>query len=110
MQDTRFNNLISGTSDRLNIWLQNPWRRWSVMIISLLLGFYLGTAVSTVAGQRATLDIVIAAILVVIVEGVSWLNYRQRLARQRSLPISVTNALKIGLTYSLFVDAFKLGS
>jgi LPS O-antigen subunit length determinant protein (WzzB/FepE family) len=109
MQDTRFNNLISGTSDRLSAWLQNPWRRWSVILISLLLGFYLGTAVSTVAGQRATLDIVIAAVLVAMVEGVSFLTYRQGLGG-RSFPLSVTNALKIGLTYSLFVDAFKLGS
>jgi len=108
MQDTRFNNLIRNTGDRLNTWLLNPWRRWSVMTISLLLGFYFGSAMSTVAGQKAVLDIGIAAILVALAELISLVVYR-RLTR-RSFTLDSINAFKIGGIYSLFVEAFKLGS
>lgn len=108
MQDTRFNNLIRNTGDRLNTWLLNPWRRWSVITISLLLGFYFGSAMSTVAGQKAVLDIGIAGVLVALSELISLVVYR-RLTR-RSFTLDSINAFKIGGIYSLFVEAFKLGS
>ncbi len=109
MQDTRFNTLISRTGDRLNEWLQNPWRRWSVIIISLLFGFYLGTAISTIAGQRAILDVAVAAVVVGFTELVSILAYR-RLTGKRAFIVDSLNAVKIGLIYNMTVEAFKLGS
>ena len=109
MQNTRLNRLLAGTTDRLLGWLRNPWRRLSVLIISLLLGNFLGTAVSTTTGQQAQWDITVAAILVLGVELINRITYRRSLTT-RSILIEVPNALKIGLTYSLFVDALKLGS
>jgi hypothetical protein len=110
MQDTRLNRLVDLTVGQLNRWLRNPWRRLSVQIISLLLGFFLGTSISTIAGQRAELDVYVAAILVALAELTSRITYSRRLNIGRSLPIDLLNTLKIGLTYSLFVEAFKLGS
>ncbi len=110
MQNTRLTNLIDGTADRLGLWLRNPWRRLSVLIISLLLGNFLGSAVSTVSGQRAELDIVIAAVLVAITELVSFIAYRSRPETGRSLLVQTLNVFKVGFIYSLFVEAFKLGS
>lgn len=110
MQNTRLNRLVDVTVDRLSGWLRNPWRRLSVLIISLLLGNYLGTAVSLVSGQRGDWDIVVAAILVALAELISFVVYRQKPETARSLLLDCLNALKVGATYSLFVDAFKLGS
>lgn len=110
MQNTRLTNLIDGTADRLGDWLRNPWRRVSVLIISLLGGNFFGSAVSTVSGQRAELDIVIAAILVIITELVSLIAYRRTPDRKQSLLLQSINTFKVGMVYSLFVEAFKLGS
>ena len=110
MQNTRLNSLVDVTIDRLSGWLRNPWRRLSVLIISLLFGNYLGPAISLVAGQRGQLDIVIAAILVALMELISVVVYRRKPQTGRSLLLDCLNAIKVGLTYSLFVDAFKLGS
>ncbi|MBD2018763.1 DUF565 domain-containing protein [Leptolyngbya sp. FACHB-36] len=110
MQNTRLNTLIDRSLDRLVGWLQNPWRRLSVLIISLLFGNFLGTAVATTAGQRADLDVLVAALLVLISELVSRVVYRDRRTPTRSLLMELLNALKVGLTFSLFVEAFKLGS
>ncbi|MBF2067302.1 MAG: DUF565 domain-containing protein [Calothrix sp. C42_A2020_038] len=109
MQNTRLNTLVSSIGQWLDQWLSNPWRRWSVLIICFLFGFFLGTAVSTVAGQRANLDIYIAAIIVLLVEVTNRLYYRHRKG-VISFWIESLNTLKVGLTYSLFVEAFKLGS
>lgn len=109
MQNTRLNRLVDVTGDRLTSWLRNPWRRLSVIIISLLFGNYLGPTISLIAGQRGSLDVVIAALLVALTELTSAVVYRQS-GTARSLLLDCLNAIKIGLVYSLFVDAFKLGS
>lgn len=94
----------------LNRGLQNPWRRLSSIAISLLFGYFLGSALSTIAGQQAELDIVVAAILVGATELVSWIIYSNQTRFQGLLWATLLNSLKIGMTYSLFVEAFKLGS
>lgn len=81
-----------------------------MLIISFLFGFFLGTALSTLAGQKAQEDIVVAAILVIGVETLNRLIYGSKLWSQDNLWRDVINGLKIGLMYSLFVEAFKLGS
>ncbi len=110
MQNTRLNSLIGATSDRLGGWLRNPWRRTSVLIISLLVGNFLGPTISVISGQRQGIDVVFAALLAAIVELISWVMYRSNPETARSLLVQVLNAIKIGLVYSLFVEAFKLGS
>lgn len=110
MQNTRLNRLVDVATGQLGRWLRNPWRRLSVQIICLLFGFFLGSALSTVAGQRAELDIVVAAVLAALTEFVSWLTFARRSNTPRPQWIDFLNTMKIGLIYSLFVEAFKLGS
>lgn len=107
MQNTRLNNLVDALGGYLGRWLFNPWRRLSLLVISLLFGFFLGTAVSTTTGQSSDWDIVAAGIVVALVEVVNRIYYRQT---TRIFWVESLNALKIGLTYSLFIEAFKLGS
>ena len=108
MQNTRINRLIDVLGVRFRGWLSNPWRRISLLLISLLFGTFLGTAISTIAGQSADWDIIAAGLLVLLTELVNWLVYGGRVAR--SFWVDMLNALKIGVTYNLFVEAFKLGS
>lgn len=110
MQNTRINRLIDVLSDQFRDWLRNPWRRISVLLISLLFGNFLGTAISTIAGQAANWDIIVAGLLVLLTELVNRLVYGSKRLAAYSLSVDLLNALKIGLTYNLFVEAFKLGS
>jgi hypothetical protein len=110
MQNTRLNNLFNTIAARLRLWFFNPWRRFSVLIISFLFGFFLGNAVSTTAGQRAELDIYIAAVLVMLTEVGSRIFYGRNIRERQALWVESINILKVGLTYSLFLEAFKLGS
>ena len=115
MQRTRLNSLVTITGDRLELLFSNPWRRISLSLISILLGFFMGSAIVTTAGQRAVWDIPAAAILFGFTELTSMVVYRRRREpgtppARRSLYIDVLNLFKIGLIYSLFLEAFKLGS
>lgn len=109
MQDTRLNRLSTNIATRFMTWLRNPWRRSSLMLIGLLGGFFLGNAISTTAGQTAKLDVSVAALLIVVTEGISRLVYGNK-GKTPSLTGDIANAVKIGITYSLFLDALKLGS
>jgi hypothetical protein len=118
MQNTRLNNLVDVVRRQLSQWFSNPWRHLSLLLISLLLGVFLGSAIPTTAGQAANWDVVAAGILVLFTEAVSRIVYGSNRRRapsaegfpKRSLLAEVVNALKLGLTYSMFVEAFKIGS
>ena len=73
MQRTRLSTLVGQASQRFSQWIFNPWRRISLAVISLLFGNFFATAISATAGQTAEIDILIAAILVAMVELISWL-------------------------------------
>lgn len=126
MQNTRLTNLTNSLFGQFNQWLQNPWRRLSLVIISLLFGNFLATVLSTVAGQTADLDVLVSMILLLFTEFTSWLVYRRSAVREtqrdrlsarsdqaaivRPLFLEMLNGIKLGLIYGLFVEAFKLGS
>jgi membrane protease YdiL (CAAX protease family) len=113
MQNTRLNTLIDRLVKQFTSWAQNPWRRISLIIICLLLGNFLASAIVTTTGQWAELDITVSLVMVAIVELISWLRY-SKIGRsesgQRSLWIVMLDSLKLGVVYGLFLEAFKLGS
>jgi len=118
MQNTRLNSLLDAFLQWLNLWLNNPWRRISLIIISLLFGNFAATVVATITGQNADWDVLVALFLLSFIELSSWLIYggrfqaprREQAARRRPLILEMLNATKLGLIYGLFVEAFKLGS
>ncbi|MEQ8975472.1 MAG: DUF565 domain-containing protein [Coleofasciculus sp. C1-SOL-03] len=118
MQNTRLNTLVDVILARLAQWFANPWRRLSMILLGLLSGIFLGSAISTTAGQTADWDVIAAGILIIFTETVSRIVYgrnRQGLpsvsrASRLSWFLETVNALKIGLVYSMFLEAFKLGS
>ena len=116
MQRTRLNSLVTVTGDRLELLFSNPWRRISLNLIAILSGFFMGSALVTTAGQDAVWDIPAAAFVFTFTELTSKFVYSRRQRRQdsplkrRSLYIDVLNLFKSGLIYSLFLEAFKLGS
>ncbi|EKV03721.1 Protein of unknown function (DUF565) [Leptolyngbya sp. PCC 7375] len=110
MQRTRLSTLVDQAGQRFSQWVFNPWRRISLAVISLLFGNFFATAISATAGQTAEIDILISAILVAMVEFISWLYHRSRSNGQRTILPELLNSFKLGMVYGLFVEAFKLGS
>ena len=88
----------------------------SIQLLSILLGFFASTALSTIPAQTGDWGIVAAAIIVTNQEIISKITYQHNLSKYYKTNIILNkylkycNSIKIGILYGLFVDAFKLGS
>jgi hypothetical protein len=110
MPANRFNRFVSNLSQEVLKWLQSPWQRSILMVIGLLGGFYLGNMIPPLIGHTPKVGIVVVPVLVLVIEGISRLVYGSGSKARTPLIADMINAIKIGVMYSLFVDAVKLGS
>ncbi|NEO25779.1 MAG: DUF565 domain-containing protein [Kamptonema sp. SIO4C4] len=116
MQNTRLTNLTNLAGDRISQLVNNPWRRFSILLLGLFGGFFGGSAISSTTGQLAILDVPAAAIVLLVTELINRLVYSQKrivrggIAARRTFIWDVLNALKIGVVFGLFLEAFKLNS
>lgn len=115
MQDTRLNRLLTTLGDRSLSWLQTSWpRRLLLLLLSLFVGFFTASGISSTTGQLAIWDVSAALLVMLLVELVSrWFHqYRPPQADRPRRPfiVDLANAFKMGITYGLFLEAFKLNS
>nr|YP_009293671.1 hypothetical protein Rhodyp_075 [Rhodymenia pseudopalmata]AOM64353.1 hypothetical protein Rhodyp_075 [Rhodymenia pseudopalmata] len=80
----------------------------SLRLISLYLGFFISTILSTITAQTGDWNIIASSIIVTANEVLSRFIYNRN--NSKSWIINAINSVKIGIIYGLFVDAFKLGS
>ena len=88
--------------------LNEKFHGFSLRLVSLLLGFYIATILSTIPAQTGDWSIISASIIVTCNEVLSKFLYSSYCKSE--LTINLLNSIKIGIIYGLFVDAFKLGS
>jgi hypothetical protein len=117
MQNTRLSTIVNNSFGKLAQWSRNPWRRTSLILISLLLGFFLASVISTVSGAKSEQDIVTAAVTLLVVELINRYVYTIKQGTSTTnnaspslLTKEILNSIKLGLVYGLFLEAFKLGS
>lgn len=110
MQETRLNLLIQRLINQFLSFLGNPWRQLSLIIICLLLGFFLASAITTSAGQSARWDTTLALFFLIFTEVSNNIIYRRSKNQEKSPWLDLFNALKIGFVYGLYLEALKLGS
>ncbi|PKA57558.1 Uncharacterized protein ycf20 [Apostasia shenzhenica] len=75
--------------------------------ISLLGGFYVAQTISLSFGALGVNDVIAAVVCVLLTEYVTRFYYSRP---KVTFPIALLNNFKIGFTYGLFIDAFKLAS
>ena len=109
-QATRLQRTLGSLGERFEQWADNPWRRLSVLTIAPLLGFLLGTAISSVAGVLGQLDPIMA--LVVVLGSEAMIRLRRQLSAaeepRSSVVMGCLDFARIGFLYGLFLEAFKL--
>jgi Protein of unknown function (DUF565) len=108
--NTRLERLVNNIYRYAIKIFQNRLANLSLGILSLLLGFFMSTTLSTIPGQTGDWGLIGAAIIVTFYEIASRKIYKNRQKTQNyDIRIQI-NSIKIGVIYGLFVDAFKLGS
>ena len=103
-QSTRLQRSFGGLVQQLETWAGNPWRRLSLLGIVALFSFFVGSAITSVAGVLGQMDPVGALIVVLGTEA----TVRLRSTGSPTLVEQVLNVSRIGLLYGLFLEAFKL--
>lgn len=88
-------------------YFRKPSRRALFGGISLLGGFYVAQTISLSFGALGVNDVIAAVLCVLITEYVTRFYYSRP---KVTFPLALLNNFKMGFTYGLFIDAFKLAS
>tara|TARA_Y100000589_G_scaffold15423_1_gene12588 strand:- start:10354 stop:10680 length:327 start_codon:yes stop_codon:yes gene_type:complete len=108
MQKTRF-LLISKKIDNLFFgFLKSSWRQKSINITSVLLGYFLFANFITKFISEGKNELIMVPIIIVIIE----IIIRIKPSKNSNLYYywTVIDKLRVGATYGLILEAFKLGS
>lgn len=106
LQSTRLQTNVGAALQRLDRWARNPWRRFSLLALAGLIGFLIGSAITSVAGVLGQMDPVAALVVVLGTE----LTIRRQRSSEPSLklPQQLLDLGRIGFLYGLFLEGFKL--
>ena len=103
----RLIDIIRAVPDISRNYFKSPSRRALFGGIALLGGFYVAQTISLSFGALGVNDVIAAVICVLLTEYSTKFYYSRS---KVTFPIAILNNFKMGFTYGLFIDAFKLAS
>ena len=109
MQNTKFNKFFYLLVRNINTIFSDSWSKRSLYLISLLFGFYFTNSLISYLLDTSINTILLAIIILLIME-LSIRSYLLSNFSKLSIIINTINNVRIGSTYALILEAFKLGS
>ena len=109
MQKTKFRKFLDLLLTSLNPIISDSWSTRSLLLLSLLTGFYFTNSFLSFLLDKSVNTIFLAILILLIME----ISIRTSLVSKNfkfSILILTINNLRIGSTYALILEAFKLGS
>ena len=107
-QQTGFQRRLVQCGSLLQDWAINPWRRFSLLLIVLLISLVIGGGLGPITGALSTIDQVAALLCVMALE----IAVRARGALLRRggdrLGLQLLDMARMGLLSGLLLDGFKL--
>ena len=107
-QKTNFQLKIVENIKTFSIWANNPWRRYSISLITLLIGYFLGSSLGMVSAVVELMDPVAAFLSVVFIEILIILRRNLRFERKSRYLVLLLDSLRLGLFYGFFTESLKL--
>ena len=107
-QKTKFQLKIIENIQSLSIWADNPWRRYSISIITLLIGYFFGSSLGMVSAVVEIMDPVAAFLSIVFIEILIALRRNFRFERKKKFLLLLLDSLRLGLFYGFFTESLKL--
>ena len=107
-QKTKFQLKIVENIQTLSIWANNPWRKYSISLITLLIGYFFGSSLGMVSAVVELLDPVAAFLSVVFIEILIVLRRNLRFERKNKFLLLILDSLRLGLFYGFFTESLKL--
>ena len=108
MQETKFSKINDKFNNLLFGFLSSSWKSKSINIISVLTGYFLFANFITKFISEGKNELIMVPIIMLIIE----LIIRIRPSSKSTLfnLWSIVDKLRIGATYAVILEAFKLGS
>ncbi|AAZ57847.1 conserved hypothetical protein [Prochlorococcus marinus str. NATL2A] len=106
MQKTKFREFIDSLIFIINPIISDSWSKRSLLVLSLLFGFYFTNSFLSFLLDKSVNTIFLAIIILLIME----LVIRSYLIPKLTIPVMIINNIRIGSTYALILEAYKLGS
>jgi len=107
-QKTNFQLKIVENIQTLSIWANNPWRRYSISLIILLIGYFLGSSLGMVSAVVELMDPVAAFLSVIFIEVLIFLRRNLLFERKKKFLLLLLDSLRLGLFYGFFTESLKL--
>ena len=107
-QKTNFQLKIVENIQNLSIWANNPWRRYSISLITLLIGYFLGSSLGMVSAVVELMDPVGAFLSVLFIEILIVLRRNLRFEKKKKFLVLLLDSLRLGLFYGFFTESLKL--
>ena len=106
--ETRIASVLTSLPQRFDLYFQRrSYRMFLWKTISVFIGFYLANVITLSFGALGINDVVAGALLVFLYELVTRWYYKTNKPGRK---LEFLNCFKLGLTFGLIADAFKLGS
>ncbi|MBO6973085.1 MAG: DUF565 domain-containing protein [Prochlorococcus marinus CUG1434] len=107
-QNTNFQLKIVENIQTLSIWANNPWRRYSISLVILLIGYFLGSSLGMVSAVLELMDPVAAFLSVIFLEILIVLRRNFRFEKKKKFLVLLLDSLRLGLFYGFFTESLKL--
>ncbi len=107
-QKTKFQLNVVENFQTLSIWADNPWRRYSISLITLLIGYFLGSSLGMVSAVVELMDPVAAFLSVVFIEILIVFRRNFRFEKKKKFLVLLLDSLRLGLFYGFFTESLKL--
>ena len=107
-QKTNFQLKIVENIQTLSIWANNPWRRYSLSLIIILVGYFLGSSLGMVSAVVELMDPVAAFLSVGFIEILIVLRRNFRFKMKKKFLVLLLDSLRLGLFYGFFTESLKL--
>ena len=107
-QKTNFQLKIVENIQTLTVWANNPWRRYSLSLIIILIGYFLGSSLGMVSAVVELMDPVATFLSVFFIEILIVLRRNFQYKRKNKFLVLVLDSLRLGLFYGFFTESLKL--
>jgi len=109
MQKTKFRKFVDSLIKIINPIISDSWSKRSLTLLSLLFGFYFTNSLLSFLLDKNINTIFLAIIIILVMELFIRISLMLNFSKL-SLIILTINNFRIGSTYALILEAFKLGS
>ena len=107
-QKTKFQLLVIENFNNLNKWAINPWRRYSLALTVVLIGYFFGSSLGMISAVVELIDPIGAFLSVLLIEILIQFRRRLRFNKGKKFLVLLIDSLRLGLFYGFFTESLKL--